>query len=159
MRAISSTGLVAGIVRSISRTSKGSLRSFSSNSPPSPASAATTRSGVVSRMCLIPRRTTAWSSAISTLIGFIALLVRYRNGYFGSRARGTPDAQLAAEHDYALPHAEQTERLPFSSPVHVKSASIVLYLEVEMRCVEPDGDLNFLGPGVARDVCQRLLQD
>jgi len=32
----------------------------------------------------------------------------------------------------------------FSSRVHVKSASVVLYFEVEMRCVEPDGDLHVL---------------
>src|SRR5712671_2002907 len=87
------------------------------------------------------------------------LLVRYGNGYFGPGARGAPDTQLTAEHDYALPDTEQTECFPFSCRVHVKSASVVFYFEVEMRCVEPDGDLNFLGPGVARYVGQRLLQD
>jgi len=51
----------------------GSLRSFPA-APRRPASATTLRSGVVSRMCLIPRRTTAWSSAISTLLGFIVVV-------------------------------------------------------------------------------------
>src|SRR5712671_4625358 len=87
------------------------------------------------------------------------LVVRYRNGYFGSRARGAPDAQLAAEHDHALPDAEQTECLPSSDRLDVKSTTVILYFETETRRVEPDGYLHVLGCGMARYIGQRLLHD
>ena len=135
-------------------------RSRTSASAPSPASATTRRSGSASRISRRPRRTIAWSSAISSRAGNGAVI-----GAPVAAARvGAP--RLGAELESTDRRADQQRALAHAAQPgprrarRVEAAAVVADLELDARRRDaPSVTRACCAPRVARDVGQRLLRD
>src|SRR6266498_3139280 len=149
-----------GIERSIRTTSGCSSRAFCTSSTPSPASPATAMSRWTSSSMRSPVRSTAWSSAIRTLIGVM--------GQCGGNARAdhrpmsSPRLDLhgSAQQRDALLHPVQAESRRFAqSGGRIKSDAVILDRDLDHSVLVFQHDANPSRLGVPGHVRQRLLQD
>src|SRR3990172_2139406 len=143
IRRVASRPLSSGIAMSMTTTAgRSALVSFTAWRPVS-ASPTTWMSPSDSRRARSPSRTTLWSSASSTVIGFIPMNTRVRacGGLLaaternlrsdgGALSRLRLDVETAADHLHALSHAEQPQSpdpLGDQQALRVKGPAVVVY--------------------------------
>src|SRR5262249_28850852 len=136
----------------------GSLSSTSvAASPPSEASPTTRMSSCRSRNSRRPRRTTSWSSAMTTRIGPAKLHLHL---HCGSCTGFRVDLERASERFDALAHRRQAETSRAGDRLlGVEAAAVVGHSESRARVADVERKLHVSGTTVTKRVAKRLLRD
>src|ERR1051325_6127957 len=134
---------------------------------PSPASPMTSISGCELISIFMPSRTVSWSSAITMRSLFITASFfshNERHAHVEGRAaaRLALDVERSAGKSGALAHVEQAHALPpiiCHCLIHIKPRAIVGDDQNGLAAAPLQHHLDVAGPGVLRDVVERLLRD
>src|SRR5262245_52942022 len=120
------------------------------------------------RISLSPRRTTAWSSAIRTLMSALptvvnaqSLLQAKRNGHpdLGSLVSGSGDIYASPKRQDTLSHAQQSQRLGAEHGGFVYAFAVILDLQDESAGLEMHRNIHARRIGMARSVGKQFLKD